>query len=515
MSINLTPFELQLQLFANNVTTANTSADFLNIAKAIKFTNSGQISSYNTLGGFPAANTVNLQFAIDSTNSSVYYSNGTSWIAVTPQIPPTSLTNPSATTGIASNVVSRLANTAVTAFSILEANTAWNMWACGYAVDGGLGLGSTITFTSPVPVSTPQLQWKAVACGYHSGFGITVDNSLYSWGNAAAGQLGQGSTTNISTPAKVGLLSNWLQVGTGFKTTAAVKTDGTLWSWGDGTNNSLGQGNTTSLSSPVQVGTATNWKQVSGALYTFGAVTRDGKLYTWGIGSNGGLGQGSTTAISTPVQVGALANWKSVSMGQSSGYAIKTDGTMWSWGANGNGQLGLGDTFSRSSPVQVGAGTNWAQIAFNGASWCGIKTDGTLWSCGYGGAATYNPLGTGFTGNYSTPVQVGALNNWKQVAITGASSAFAVKNDGTLWCWGNNAFSILGLGSSAQNPVLQPTQLNVAQIYGFYSTNWRFAASGSYLDGHMLLLTYPISASVVPSIAIPTTGTGGAGSISY
>ena len=515
MSINLTPFELQVQAFANNVTTANTTTDFLNIAKTIKFTNSGQLTVYSTLSSFPAANTLKLQFAIDSANNSAYYSNGTSWVAVTPQLPPTTLVGSSATTGIASNVVSALANTAVTAFSILEANTAWNLWSCGYGTDGGTGTGSTSTFTSPVQVSPPAVQWKAVACGYHSGFGITVDNSLYSWGNASLGQLGQGSTTNISTPTKVGTLSNWLQVGTSFKTTAAVKTDGTLWTWGDATNSALGQGTTAAISSPVQVGTQAYWKQVSGGLNTFGAITQDGRLWTWGFGLFGVLGLGSTTTVSTPVQVGTLTNWKSVIMGQNSGFAIKNDGTLWSWGANGNGQLGLGDTFNRSSPVQVGTATNWSQIGTNGTGFCAVKNDGTLWSCGYGGSLVYNILGTGFTGNYSTPVQVGALNNWKQVSINGGSGVFAVKNDGTLWAWGNNTNNMLGLGSSVTNPILTPTQISNTGQYQYNGTNFKFAASGSYNDAHMHFLTYPISASVVPAIAVPTTGTGGGGSISY
>jgi hypothetical protein len=52
----------------------------------------------------------------------------------------------------------------------------------------------------------------------------------------------------------------------------------------------------------------------------------------------------------------SACGWKQHSL------AIKTDGTC-GVGALGNGQLGLNDAISRSSPVQVGALTTWSQIA--------------------------------------------------------------------------------------------------------------------------------------------------------
>jgi len=42
---------------------------------------------------------------------------------------------------------------------------------------------------------------------------------------------------------------------------------------------------------------------------------------------------------------------------------VKTDGTGWVIGNNALGQLGNGTTTSYSSPIQVGALTNWKQIA--------------------------------------------------------------------------------------------------------------------------------------------------------
>ena len=54
-------------------------------------------------------------------------------------------------------------------------------------------------------------------------------------------------------------------------------------------------------------------------------------------------------------------------------------------------------------------------------------------------------LGLGNTTYYSSPKQVGSVNNWSKVD-GGDSHSLAVKIDGTLWAWGYNATGQLGLG---------------------------------------------------------------------
>ncbi|NCQ12360.1 MAG: hypothetical protein GW809_09530 [Bacteroidetes bacterium] len=86
---------------------------------------------------------------------------------------------------------------------------------------------------------------------------------------------------------------------------------------------------------------------------------------------------------------------------------------LWTCGYNNRGQLGDGTITPKSSPVQVGSLTNWAQVA--GGFWhtAAVKTDGSLWTCGYN---AYSQLGDGTTTWRSSPVQVGSLTNWAQVA---------------------------------------------------------------------------------------------------
>jgi alpha-tubulin suppressor-like RCC1 family protein len=55
---------------------------------------------------------------------------------------------------------------------------------------------------------------------------------------------------------------------------------------------------------------------------------------------------------------------------------------LYSWGAGASGTLGINSTIAVSSPVQVGALTTWSQLAAGNTHSLAIKTDGTMWSWG-------------------------------------------------------------------------------------------------------------------------------------
>jgi alpha-tubulin suppressor-like RCC1 family protein len=131
--------------------------------------------------------------------------------------------------------------------------------------------------------------------------------------------------------------------------------------------------------------------------------------------------------------------------------------------------LGQDDVVFRSSPVQVGSGTTWSQISVGEYFIAAVKTDGTLWSWGLN---TTSQLGLNDKVTRSSPVQVGALTNWSKVS-GGKTFIAAIKTDGTLWTWGrgfNGQYGTLG-----QNDTLvwrsSPTQVGSA-------TNWNQISTG-------------------------------------
>ena len=214
-------------------------------------------------------------------------------------------------------------------------------------------------------------------------------------------------------------------------------TQGNAWGAGINTLGYLATNNITSFSSPVQiVGTSSNWKTIN-ARYHAAGIKSDGTLWLWGLNTNGQLGDNSRTHRSSPVQtVAGGTNWKSVSAGGYHTAAIKTDGTLWLWGNNQNGQLGTNDRTHRSSPIQTVAGGNdWKQVSIGNFHTLAIKTDGTLW--GWGNNAQ-GRLGDNTQVHRSSPIQtVAGGTDWKQVNC-GGSHTVAIKTDHTLWVWGNN-----------------------------------------------------------------------------
>ena len=292
------------------------------------------------------------------------------------------------------------------------------LWTWGRDSYGVLGSGTTANRSSPATIVGGGTTWRSVEMGLNCA-AIKTDGTLWTWGYNGFGGLGDGTTSNRSSPVTtLGGGTNWKQVSGGnYAHMAAIKTDGTLWIWGSNTYGQLGDGTTSNRSSPVTtLGGGTNWKQVALGHDDTAAIKTDGTLWTWGYNANGQLGNATTTSRRSPGTVaGGGTNWKQV-VGATQNYcAIKTDGTLWTWGNNSNGQLGDGTISNRSSPVTTaGGGTNWKQVSCGYKCVLAIKTDGTLWSWGYNNTGK---LGNGTTTDQSSPIQpINNLSNWKQVS---------------------------------------------------------------------------------------------------
>lgn len=299
---------------------------------------------------------------------------------------------------------------------------------------------------------------------------------IYTMGRAAVGVLGDNQAViNRSSPVQIG--SDFKQIdGNMGLSQLSVKTNGTLWAWGSGSYGKLGLNSRINVSSPTQVGALTTWRQVRSFDHTF-AIKTDGTLWGWGYGPYGLIGDNSQIYRSSPVQIGSDTDWYDAWASGISSLALKTDGTMWSWGRNLDGILGidLPEPTYRSSPVQIGALTSWSKIAVGRYHCFAIKTDGTLWTWGDNAAGQ---LGLGDAGatNRSSPVQVGSDSDWA-LARAGANNKFsiAVKTNGTIWSWGTFSEGVLGQNNAISYS--SPVQIGALTSWSFVSCGEDFVFS--------------------------------------
>lgn len=134
---------------------------------------------------------------------------------------------------------------------------------------------------------------------------------------------------------------------------------------------------------------------------------------------------------------------------------------VWCWGLNNYGQLGdeyLADSSSTPTPIAELAGVVSLTSGTNHV--CAVKNSGTVWCWG---SNVFGQLGTGTNAlSAGTPILVDGLVDVAAVSA-GVDHTCALKQDGTAWCWGFNMYAQLGIGSTngyIPTEVKNPTQVS-------------------------------------------------------
>jgi alpha-tubulin suppressor-like RCC1 family protein len=169
-------------------------------------------------------------------------------------------------------------------------------------------------------------------------------------------------------------------------------------------------------------------------------LASDGSLWSWGSDFLGWpvLGLGKVGPQTRLRRIGNETNWTSISAGTSHNVAIRSDGTLWTWGTDLSVRYALGPVdrkkVSAHTPVPGAPGHDWKQAVAGGIHTLALKQDGTLWAWGNNWAGS---LGTGSTSNSPVPLQVGSSTNWVKV-WAGMLESVALQSEGSLWYWGEN-----------------------------------------------------------------------------
>jgi len=334
-----------------------------------------------------------------------------------------------------------------------------------------------------------------VSAGLEHALGLKDNGTLWAWGNNCFGRLGDNCSAyeHLSPVAVCGGFTDWCTMSAGMSTSGAIRTNGTMWTWGSGGSGRLGNNSTYCRSSPVSVvGGFTDWCQISMS-YSHGAAIRDdGTLWTWGSGGCYVLGIGNDSCRSSPVSVsGGYTDWCDVSAGTYATFAVRSNGTMWSWGFNAAGQLGIGlpnsyDT--RSSPVEitVGSGT-WTQVSAQGYGlgvWA-LKNNGTVWgwgqNCGSNIVGSASAWCSGYGYVISPEIVLGGFTDYICIGETTRNSVAALRSNGVVMAWGTNDAGHMGPDEDLSPTIydLNSPRSSPTCIFNDYN-DWCFVSQGGY-----------------------------------
>jgi alpha-tubulin suppressor-like RCC1 family protein len=210
---------------------------------------------------------------------------------------------PETINGLTSGVKAIAAGTAHTC--ILTSAGGVKCW--GSNGDGQLGDGTYMKRATPVDVIGLTGGVAAIAANGYQTCALTLSGGVKCWGINIYGTWGDGisTPTNYTTPVDInGLISDISMIDMGGTYMCVLTLEGGVKCRGDNRQGQLGDGTTTQQSTPIDVeGLESSIIDIAtGSLHTC-ALTSADKIKCWGANFTGQLGDGTTTQKFTPVDV--------------------------------------------------------------------------------------------------------------------------------------------------------------------------------------------------------------------
>jgi hypothetical protein len=335
--------------------------------------------------------------------------------------------------------------------SIGSAQPSWVADKQVVALQAGVITSLTITFRPDNPVGgTPSFVGNIVQVAIGTAIAVVLSDGTVE----AAGDLG-GSLYNAPTFGVVRGLSNVAQLAlpTDGLFGCALLKNGTVECWGNNLFGQLGNGTTTASSTPVAVPGLSNVVQIAAGGSHVCAVQSDGTASCWGYNAYGQIGNNATTNVLSPTPVQHLVT--SIACGLYHTCSIGNGSIPYCWGHNTYGQIGNNTTTDSNVPQSLFMflGGAMTQVSLGYFHTCALRADGSVFCWGNNADGR---LGIGSFTNALVPTQV-TISNIQQIALNKYASC-GRRGDGTVWCWGDDSAGELGDGAfkSEASPVQVP-----------------------------------------------------------
>lgn len=176
-----------------------------------------------------------------------------------------------------------------------------------------------------------------------------------------------------------------------------------------------------------------------------------GGVACWGGNASGQLATGDTVGSTRPLTVAGLTDVRSICAGASYTCAARATGAVVCWGSNSCGESGMPDgPSSLPTPTQVPGVTDAVEVACGYCHACARRADGSVlcW-----GDNTEGQLGDGRTSTMERPAtMVTGVLDARGIAA-GFNHTCALRGDGRVSCWGQNASGQVGDGTTLRAPM--------------------------------------------------------------
>ncbi|MDB5213404.1 MAG: chromosome condensation regulator, partial [Myxococcaceae bacterium] len=313
----------------------------------------------------------------------------------------------------------------------------------GTSAEGSLDGGTD----APSEAGIPSIPVEQIGMGSNYGCGRRSDGTVMCWGATDIdNELGDGLQIASSTPVLAKDVADAVDVSVGQHHVCIARRTGGVSCWGYNEFRQLGDGTTTNSPTAKDVISLTDVTNVAVGYAHSCALKKDGTVQCWGDNKAGQLGDGTVTPRSQPAPVMGLAGVKQIASSGGTMCALVTSGDVMCWGKNDVGQAGSPPPAAVQVPVKVAGLSGVTMLASGSMSehFCAVTAvDVRCWGAGGNGQ-----LGNAKSEDGPTPVAALALNDAVGVAAGGRHTC-AWRKDGTVSCWGHNAWRQLGLGDTA------------------------------------------------------------------
>lgn len=262
-------------------------------------------------------------------------------------------------------------------------------------------------------------------------------------GSGGSAGAGAGLGGNAQGGSALGqLTTSSIDAGTGHSCATLL---GILYCWGDNTRGQMGLGDTISRSLPTRVGPGGDWARVAAGQDHSCALRSDGTTYCFGANNLGQLGVSQPSKSLAPLAVDLPAA-RDVVTEINHVCTLSNDAQLYCWGENFEGELGQDDPppfVGQLAPSEVGSNADWTAVDTGQGDTCGLRNGGTLYCWGRNTGSQLG-LGNGAPIQTRTPTQVGTAT-YRRIQA-GQDHSCAISDPGALFCWGQNQYGNLGTG---------------------------------------------------------------------